>query len=272
MVLYLYHFDHYSLLILPDQLRFNVSKGLIKYLSNKLEFKNSISLNNPITNCDIFYNGFLKRINIFTNKNKQSQHEFNTEIIEFNSMLQQHQQQKTSNIYIGKYNSQIYAQNIKYEDEEDELFKKRFLFENNKEMLQKTKSTMNNNLVIPNKYSKNQQQNQIALINHKNYDIFFQEAVLVGENNELSNHNDDDDDDDGKNYHLLVPDENQFIVEFDYFINNYINMILFYKKMLNYLLQVSSIIFIIFLSFKRSVLFLLGIIFNFIFFSSVFTK
>ena len=215
-------------------------------------------MNNPITNCDIFYNGFLKTINIFTNKNKQYQHEFNTEIIEFNSMIQQqHQQQKISNIYIGKYNSQIYAQNIKYEDEEEELFKKRFLFENNKEMLQhKTKSTMNNNLVISNKFTNNQQQNQIALINNKkNYDIFFQEAVLVGENNELRHHNDDDDDDDddGKNYHLLI-NEHQFIADFDYLINNYINMILLYKKIFNHLLHVSSIIFIIFLSFKRFVL------------------
>ena len=116
----------------------------------------------------------VKIIELFGFLNRQQNSEFNsnTQLVEINSNKIQ-KASKSNSIYIGKYNSQIYAQNIKYEDEEDELFKKRFLFENNKEMLQKTKSTMNNNLVIPNKYSKNQQQNQIALITYLRKEVSY---------------------------------------------------------------------------------------------------
>ena len=243
---------------------------------------NTIHLKNPITNCEIFYNGLLKTINIFTNKQKhqqRSEFDLNTDIAEFNTnRLQQKisQQQKTSNIYVGKYNSQIYAQNIKFDDEGEDSKKKetfKLLFDNNKELLQKTKSTMNN-LVIHknNKYkylnkeqneNQQQQQHSLAIISKKDYDIFFQEAKLVDQkddDNQNNNDNDDDDDDDddvndnaSSSHQLAYNDESHMMPDFDLLISSYIQAIIYYKAKINIALYFSSAIFILFLYFKRFV-------------------
>ena len=143
----------------------------------------------------------------------------------------------------------MYAQSINFDNEDQNANAKKegykMLFDNNKVLLQKTKSTLNNELAI----IKKKKQQQKVIENKGNNDL---SLVVINENSyerflaSIANDDDDDVDDDetNKSYYML-DDDIQVINNIGFFLNNYIHMIFTYKQFANVLLLLLAVAFII---------------------------
>ena len=106
-------------------MKFDVANGIVKYKSLKTNptFMNNFDteippqpqtnlfvFNNSLVTSDLMYNGVLRSINIFAKQTKRS----NSNAHELIKRLETMDKSKLSSIYIGKHNTQYYAQYINY--------------------------------------------------------------------------------------------------------------------------------------------------------------
>lgn len=245
----------YLNLLFKDQLRFDISKGIIRYKSTTK--KSQIDLKAPLVTCDAIYSGILKPINIFLKQTNRFN--ANKDLIKISKDLNKRNTlasdptTSTKSIYIGKYNSQYYAQYINDNLFNDQLNNNKELFfnqfDNNKQILSKTKSTILPSTIFNNNYFEDlykQQQKQSEQSSSNS--LIPVNNQIIKPSNEHSNEINSDDDDDTNDYDLLVPNDlgGWFFIEQQILnknLNHYIDMKFTYKQFYTMLFTLVAIIF-----------------------------